>query len=321
MHHVEYGKGLHQVGSNVYAYLQPDGSWGWSNAGLIVAGEQALLVDTLYDLDLTAEMLQTMNVAISTPNPLSIGTLINTHANGDHTFGNELVVGAEIISSAHTAEEMRKETSPAQMAQLLKLAPQLGKAGEYFFQAFSKFKYEAVHLTLPTRTFVGELSLKVGQQEVQLMEVGPAHTQGDTIVYIPATKTVFTGDILFIGGHPIMWAGPIGNWIKACDKILSLDVEVIVPGHGPVTDKAGVLKFREYLEYMTEQAKLGYDKGLDAFETAKELFDRPSPYSAWANRERMVITVDTLYREFKGPSSPPLDVLALFGKMGQLALP
>ena len=59
-------------------------------------------------------------------------------------------------------------------------------------------------------------------------------------MYVPADKTLFTGDILFIDGHPIMWAGPVENWIAACETILAMDVETIVPGHGPVTDKKGV---------------------------------------------------------------------------------
>ena len=58
-----YRKGLHQIGNGSYAYLQPDGSWGWSNAGLVVDGEESLLVDTLFDLRLTHEMLDSMRAA------------------------------------------------------------------------------------------------------------------------------------------------------------------------------------------------------------------------------------------------------------------
>jgi len=91
----QYTKGLHDLGRSCFAYLQPDGSWGWSNAGLVVDGDQTLLVDTLFDLPLTAEMLTTMRDAV--PAARRIRKLINTHANGDHTFGNQLVEGAEII--------------------------------------------------------------------------------------------------------------------------------------------------------------------------------------------------------------------------------
>ena len=71
-----YTKGLHDLGTGCFAYLQPDGSWGWSNAGLIVDGDQTLLVDTLFDLALTGEMLGQMRAAV--PAAKSIGRLVNT---------------------------------------------------------------------------------------------------------------------------------------------------------------------------------------------------------------------------------------------------
>ena len=85
---MKYQKGMHEVANGVWAYLQPDGGWGWSNAGLITDGNQSLLVDTLFDLKLTAEMLAAMRS--TTAAAKNIGTLVNTHANGDHWFGNSL---------------------------------------------------------------------------------------------------------------------------------------------------------------------------------------------------------------------------------------
>src|ERR1043165_1555680 len=102
----QYTKGLHDLGNGCFAYLQPDGGWGWSNAGLIVDRDQTLLVDTLFDLELTREMLDRMSAAV--PAARSIGRLVNTHANGDHTFGNQLVKDAEIIASRACAEEMKE---------------------------------------------------------------------------------------------------------------------------------------------------------------------------------------------------------------------
>ena len=75
-------------------------------------------------------------------------------------------------------------------------------------------------------------------------------------------KVVFTGDILFNGGHPIVWAGPVDNWIRACDLMLSWDVEVVVPGHGPVTDKSSVRELKHYLEYVKAEARKRYDMGM-----------------------------------------------------------
>ena len=94
-----YRRGLHELGDGCHAYLQPDGSWGWSNAGLVVGDGASLLVDTLFDLPLTRTMLDEMVVHTRTA---PIVTLVNTHANGDHCYGNELVGQAEIVASVAT---------------------------------------------------------------------------------------------------------------------------------------------------------------------------------------------------------------------------
>lgn len=308
-----YSKGLHDLENGVYAYLQPDGSWGWSNAGLIVGGEKSLLVDTLFDLALTQEMLDAMSE--TTKAATSIDILVNTHANGDHCFGNQLVRGAEIIASKACADEMN-EMPPQILAELLKAAPGMGEVGAYFIHCFGKFTFDDITLTPPTRTFEKRLDIKVGDKEVNLIEVGPAHTRGDILVYVPGDRTIFTGDILFIEGTPIMWAGPVANWIHACDLILGMDVETIVPGHGPITDKRGVEVTKGYFEYIQAEARTRYDSGFSAAEAAMDI--DLGDYSSWGDVERIVINVDTLYREFTNDQSPA-NVIELFGLMAKLA--
>jgi len=279
-----YTRGLHDLGNSVYAYLQPNGSWGWSNSGIIVDGDVSMLVDTLYDLKLTGEMLETMRRSL--PAAAQIDTLVNTHANGDHCYGNQLVGDARIIASARTAEEML-EVSPASMAMLKSQAAQLGNLGAFFARIFAPFDFEGITLTPPTQTFERELQLRVGCKEVRLLEVGPAHTRGDTLVYVPGDRTIFTGDILFSEGHPVMWAGPVGNWIRACDTILGLDVETIVPGHGPITNKQGVMRLKNYWEYLLREVRQRYEAGLSVQEIARDI--RLDEYATW-NRTDIVPT-------------------------------
>lgn len=100
-----YQQGLHETGNGIFSYLQPDGSWGWSNSGLIVDGDQSLLVDTLFDAPMTREMLKIMEDATGIA-AAEINTVVNTHANGDHTHGNGLCTRAEIIASEASAREM-----------------------------------------------------------------------------------------------------------------------------------------------------------------------------------------------------------------------
>ncbi|MCB1689833.1 MAG: MBL fold metallo-hydrolase [Halioglobus sp.] len=305
--------GLHPLSHGAYAWLAPQATWGWSNAGLITDGEESLLIDTLYDLELTTEMLAKMRAAA--PAAKSIGTLVNTHANGDHCHGNELVTGAEIIASTASALEMN-ELTPEAMAAIMQSAKELGPLGEYFQHCFGQFRFDGIRFTPPTRTFDGELDLKVGDKDVHLIEVGPAHTRGDILVHCPADGVVFTGDILFIDSTPVMWHGPVANWINACLLIEDMGAEFIIPGHGPITDKHGVVKVRHYLQYVHDQARARYDAGMDAFEAAKDI--ELSEYSAWSDPERIAVNVDSLYREFSGQQAQT-ETLELMSRMAALA--
>jgi len=310
-----YSLGLHEVGEGCFAYLQPDGGWGYSNAGLVVGDGASLLVDTLFDLKLTAAMLNSMKQATETA---PISTVVNTHANGDHCYGNQLVEGANIVASSATAREMT-EVPPSMLAALNK-AP--GEVGVLFRSFFGDFEFDGIDLSLPTQTFDKRLDLNVGGQEVQLIEVGPAHTAGDTIAYVPSTGSVFTGDILFIGGAPIVWAGPLQNWIAACDLIIGLEATVVVPGHGPLTDNAGVREVRDYLSYVLNEATERQEQGMDAFDAAKEICknmmgDTSKSFAGWKEFGRISVNVDTVYRTLDPQHQSP-NVVEQFARMAAL---
>src|SRR6185312_1305993 len=159
-----YREGLRDLGNGAYAYLQPDGGWGLSNAGLIVADGQSLLVDTLMDLPRTRTMLEAMRRA--TPAAAKIGTLLNTHSNGDHTHGNQLVDGARIIASATCLEEMKQLGSPSEPDSIVNAWQKYGAAGAFFREVmFHRFDMAGIVRTLPTETFSGALTLHVGGKE------------------------------------------------------------------------------------------------------------------------------------------------------------
>jgi glyoxylase-like metal-dependent hydrolase (beta-lactamase superfamily II) len=308
-----YPAGLQEVGDGLYAYLQPDGGWGWSNAGLVVDGDATLLVDTLFDLELTEAMLAEMRAAV--PAAARIDTVVNTHANGDHCYGNQLVRGARIVASERTAAEM-SELPPAAMAALVAQAPQMGEVGAFFLRCFGSFDFSGIELALPEETFSGELAVHVGAREVRLIEVGPAHTRGDTLALLPAERVLFAGDILFNGAHPIAWAGPVSNWIAACERILGLDVETIVPGHGPLADHAAVRELKAYFEYLREQVANCREQGMTPLQAARAIaLDR---WAEWGEHERLVVNVASIYSELS-PLEEPLDALTAFAQMAELA--
>ncbi|MFM7964506.1 MAG: MBL fold metallo-hydrolase [Actinomycetota bacterium] len=304
----DYRLGVHEVAEGCHAYLQPDGGWGYSNAGLIVGDGRSLLVDTLFDLKLTDAMLASMS-PLTRAAPVT--TVVNTHANGDHCYGNERVANAEIIASKSAAEEMQ-HVPPAMLAALNR-AP--GEVGELFRRFFGDFDFDGITLTLPTRTFEGRLDVDVAGRVVELIEVGPAHTNGDVIVHVPDAKVVYTGDILFINGTPIVWAGPLENWIAACDLIVALGADVVVPGHGPVTDNAGVAQVRDYLSFILTEASARQDAGMDAFDAARDI--ALGNFRSWGEFGRVCVNVDTVYRS-RDPKHQSPDVVEQFRRMAAL---
>ena len=312
----EYTKGLHQVAEGIYAYLDPPGLWGESNCGLVVDSGQSLVVDTRYDLELTGEMIEAMKAV---PGAIPADYLVNTHADGDHIFGNELLKEAEIIASKACAEALATEITPQMYAELLKNAPDMGKLGRYFTQAFGKFKFEGITLTPPTRTFENFMKMKVGNKDVHLIQVGPAHTGGDVMVHLPGDRVIFTGDIIMTAAAPVSWEGPLSNVIKALDLIIGLDIDVLVPGHGPLANKSAAQKSKAYWEYTATEARTLFDRGVSAVEAAKTL-SAVGRYTGEAHSMINMINLHMLYRDFSGDESPP-DKAGIIGHIADLMFP
>src|ERR1700742_3703785 len=165
-----YSKGLHDVGGGCYAWLQPDGGWGWSNAGVVTGSGASLLIDTLFDLATTRDMLDGIK-AVTDRSPLR--TLVNTHSDGDHWFGNQLVADRDVeIVASEAAAALMTQDSVDEIAALKRAE---GKIGEFVRTVFAPFTFDGITGTAPTRTFSGELSIDVGGREARLIQVGPAH--------------------------------------------------------------------------------------------------------------------------------------------------
>ena len=289
---IAYERGLHELGDGLFAYLQPDGGWGWSNAGLITGETESLLVDTLFDLALTREMLDRMRTATE---KRPIRQAMNTHGNGDHWFGNQLLPdGIPIIATSAAVEEM-KTVPPALMDALAGATGLPDDVESFVRRIFGRFDFSDIEPRFPSESFDGRRELMVAGRRVELIAVGPAHTAGDAIVHVPDAGVVFTGDVLFIGGTPIVWAGPISNWLTACRRILELDARVLVPGHGPVTDHSGVRDVMRYLQYVHDEARARFEAGMDA-EAAADDIDT-TLFADWGDPERIVVNVATVYRD------------------------
>jgi glyoxylase-like metal-dependent hydrolase (beta-lactamase superfamily II) len=128
---------------------------------------------------------------------------------------------------------------------------------------------------------------------------------------------VFVGDVLFRLCTPIGWEGTFAKWTEALDRLIALQPDVIVPGHGPLCGVEGPREMRAYLQYVRAEAQRGFDAGRSALETAKQI--DLGPYANWTQPERLIFNVERAYREFRGePWDAPLDVTRLFSEMYEL---
>ena len=302
---VPYTRGLHQVADRVWAWTLPDGGYGWSNAGLVAGDGASLLVDTLFDLALTREMLTAMK-PVTDRAPVTDALI--THSNGDHTHGNQLLDGSvRIIAAKGTAEEIAHGMPPEMLAmtQTANLGP---VATPYARERFGHFDFSGIKVRNADETFDRELTIDVGGRQVNLLNLGPAHTAADSVVHVPDAGVLFGGDLLFIGCTPIVWAGPIANWVAACDTMIAMDAPIVVPGHGPVTDPDGIRAVRGYLAHVAEQAEAAYRRGLSWAEAADTI--DLGEYATWLDAERVVVNVYQRYREL-APDTPQLEIMGL----------
>jgi glyoxylase-like metal-dependent hydrolase (beta-lactamase superfamily II) len=299
-----YSQGLHEIGDGLFAYLQPDGGWGLSNAGLVTGAGSSMLIDTLFDLRGARALLDAL-AKITAEAP--IGAAVNTHGNGDHCFGNQLLPAGIPIHATRAAEAEIRAAPPAVVASLEQASD--SPAWQAFWaRTFGRFDFADVELRAPTELFDGRVELSVAGRALELIEVGPAHTAGDAILNVPDAGVVFTGDILFADATPVMWHGPVSNWLTACDLIAALNPSLLIPGHGPVSDLSALQATRNYLEYIRAEARIRFDAGLDAVAAADDIDLRD--FDGWGEPERIVVNVEALYREFDpARSAPPPPVL------------
>lgn len=292
---------LAELGNGLFAYIQEDGSWGWSNSGLIVSEGQSVMVDTLFTGYLTRDLLDAYRRVA--PEAAEIDVLVNTHSNGDHTFGNYVVETARIVASTRCAQEMAERPAEVFSRNIADWRNQ-GAHWEFLHEVMgARFDFSDIVYTPPNELFDGQKTLMLGGRKLELREFGPAHTRGDIVVHVPDAKTVFVGDLLFSGSHPMIWDGSIANWIRACDEILTWDVDVVVPGHGPVGDKTQLAGMRDYFVDLMEAAQERYSGGQPWQDAAAEI--GLSKYDSWLDRERVVGNVAAAYRELSGGAIQP----------------
>ncbi|MEU9800034.1 MBL fold metallo-hydrolase [Streptomyces sp. NPDC051000] len=283
---------LVQPAPGVHAYVQPDGGWCLNNAGFVSDGGRTLLVDTAAT---RRRALALREAVAATGSPLP-RTVVNTHHHGDHTYGNGVFAPEALILGHDNAR-----------------AEQLA-AGHQLEMIWPATDFGAVEITPPDLTYNDRTTLHVGDIEVRVIHPGVAHTTGDSLVWLPRQRVVFTGDLVFAGGTPFLAMGSLSGSLRAMELLRSLDAETVVPGHGPLTDASAYESTERYLRHVAELALEGRAKGLTPLETA--LGADLGEFAAWRESERLVANLHRAYAELAGePEGAPLDIVAVLRDM------
>lgn len=226
-----------QVAENIY-FLKGSGG----NIGVFIGKEGTLMID-----DQFAPLSNKINGAVKTLSPNDIRFLINTHLHGDHSGGNENFkrMGVTIVAHDLVRERMSKEL--------------VNKSNNNITPPRDPDAW-------PMITFSEQLNLYLNQEDIALIHINPAHTDGDVVVHFKKANVYHMGDMFVTYGYPYIDysnGGSINGFISSLDKILSMmdDNTKIIPGHGELCTKADMQKFRDRLAEIRDEVATALKKG------------------------------------------------------------
>jgi glyoxylase-like metal-dependent hydrolase (beta-lactamase superfamily II) len=251
------------------------------NIGVSVGEDGVLLIDDQY-----APLTTKIRAAVVSLTPQPIRFVLNTHWHGDHTGGNENLGKAGIVIVAH--ENVRKRMSV-----------------EQFMAAFGNKVPASPKVALPIITFADSVSFHLNGEDIDAFHVAPAHTDGDTVVRFKKANVVHMGDCFFNGMYPFIdlsSGGSFEGMIAAADKGLSLvDANTkIIPGHGPLGDKAALQAYRDVLAAIRDRVKpmVAAGKTLDEVKAAQPTKDFDAKWGAGFMKADVFIAI--VYQSLKG---------------------
>jgi cyclase len=285
---------IQQVSEGIYAYLQPDGSWGLNNTGFLVSEDGVISVDSAFTERRTRAYLD----AIGTITGLPVRTLVNTHHHGDHTHGNYLASGATIVGHERCREAVLAAAMP----------PPPG--------IYTDVDWGHLEPAPPFLTYTEGVTLWSGSLRCEVRYVGtPAHTTNDSILHIPERSVVFAGDLLFNGGTPFALQGSVSGWIEVLQTVLRpIGAQTLVPGHGPVCGPEVIDDTLAYLRFVQEAAQAGKAAGLSPLEAARAT--DLGEFAGLLDPERIVGNLYRAYLELDGGEpGAPLDTARALGDM------
>jgi len=277
------------LAAGLFAFVQPDGSWGLSNAGLICSDDRVVLVDTWF----TERRNRILRQVVLGAAPVPPSILINTHHHGDHVYGNGWFPESVVISHVETRDAV------------LELDPMASA------RRFQAVQFGETRATPATITFETSLQLHVGDMTLDVFFPGVAHCSGNTAVFIPQRSVLFAGDLLLKNCTPAMVGGSALGYLSVLQRLRQLAPQKIVPGHGPTCSVEVIDETERYVHYVLELAADALAKGRTPLDAARGA--SLGEFAGWLDSERIVGNLYRAMRELAaGGSQLPLDTAAMW---------
>ncbi|GAA3931019.1 MBL fold metallo-hydrolase [Microbacterium soli] len=245
------GTELREVGEGIFAHIQRDGSWWLNNSGVVVRDGVAAVIDTCATRPRTSAFRE--RIAELTPHAPRL--LINTHAHGDHTYGNAVFPEATVI--AHVGCRAAMADDPVRWS----------PAREWWAPVP---RWADLPLRLPDITIHEHTEVHCADRRVEVWPVGGrAHTDHDLVIVLD--EVAFVGDLLFRGGTPLFISGSLTGYLEALPLLRRLAPRILVPGHGEPCDQDEVDAHERYVRLVLEAARAGIEQGMTPLGVAREL--------------------------------------------------
>lgn len=251
-----------EIADGIVAVVQEPGTMGRSNSTLIRDQNTALVVDAMLLPEMAGQI-----VTVADRLGVEVGTVLHTHHHADHCGGNSVFGGARIVAHTPTAPDIERVLGESSL--LDKIMPWY--AG----------RFATLGARVPEPIDVAELDIPL---DGQALVFGPAHSFHDVALWFPSSRVLIAADLCFSGVTPLGLHGSLPGWAEALGKLIALDPEVVVPGHGPVTGPRTLADMRGYLVRLVAAAEAAVRTGGDVDDALAE-FD-PGPIGDWLENSR-----------------------------------
>lgn len=257
-----------------------------SNCTIVTSAEGVLIVDAPF----TRALAEAVRAYARRLTARPIRWVVSSHYHGDHILHlSAFAPPATVLGHVRNRENIARY-GESERAHFSRHRPE--QAAEY----------QTVPIVLPDLTYSDALTFHFGDRDVRLWHPGPAHTSGDTVVFLPAERLAVVADLLFTGCFPVARSASVSGWIGALEQLQTMPLDTIVPGHGPISTRGDLGSMRDYLVAVREAVRPYAEAGTPL---ARVLAELPlDQYPSWVYPERISQAIEGAYAELAATARP-----------------